>query len=68
MLEHLLVLETDTGVVTLADVAEVIDERLHHAIVFVIDVLCFLLTEVTLLEARITAVLVLIAAGHIGGS
>lgn len=56
-------LETYTGVVTLADVTEVIDERLHETVVFVIDVNGLFLTEGTLLETRVTAILILIAAG-----
>lgn len=47
--EHLLVLEAEAAVVTGADVAEVIDERLHRRVVFVIDVRNFLRAELALL-------------------
>ena len=58
-------LEADARVVPLADVAEVIDQRLDEGVVFVVDVchtrnICMIFsatlrTEGTLLESRVTA-------------
>ncbi len=55
--------KTDSAVVTLADVSEIIDERLHDGIVFVIDVSDFFVAKSTLLQAWIGTVVILLA-GH----
>jgi len=65
-LQHLLVLEAHTGVVTLADIPEVINERLHYGVIFPVDVLGILLTEGALLEAGIGTAL-LLSMAHRGG-
>jgi hypothetical protein len=51
VLEHFLVLKTDSSVVTLHNVTEVVDERLNSWVVFVIDVCDLLVTEWTLLTS-----------------
>ena len=52
-------LQADSGVITLADISEVIDERLHRRIVFVVNVDDLLITERTLLLTWVSAVLLL---------
>jgi hypothetical protein len=51
VLEHFLVTETYSCVVTLHNVTEVVDERLYRWVVFVIDVCDLLVTEWTLLTS-----------------
>jgi len=55
------VLETDSRVIPLHNVTEVINERFHGWVVFVVDVLHALLAELTLLVAGVgpTGLLVL---------
>ena len=65
-LQHFLVLEAHPGVVTLADIPEVIDERLHHGIILPVDVLGIFLTEGAMLEAGIGTALLLLM-DHRGG-
>ena len=50
-------LETDTGVVALHDITEVVDEWLHAWVVLPVDIYDLLLTEGTLLGSGISATL-----------
>jgi hypothetical protein len=52
-------LQAHSGIITLADVTEVIDEWLERRIVLIIQVHGLLVAERTLLQARVGAVLLL---------
>jgi len=57
-------LQANTCVITIADIAEVITERLQERIILIIDVLRVLIAEVALLHARIGPTLLLRLISH----
>lgn len=57
-------LETHSRVVPLADIAEVIDERLHRRVVLIVDIRHTPRAEGALLQARIVAPLLLRFKSH----
>ena len=63
-LEHFLVLQTHAGVVALADITKIVDERFHGRVILPVYILCFLIAEGTLLLTWISTTILLLIMRH----